>query len=172
MGDRDHENPSLIQRAQVGDPEAIARLWRQLNPALLRYLRGRLPAGAGKVAARTWLDAARVLPAVDGDDAVFRRHLFTIARGHVIDTLDQSPTGRLKRRAAKLGRGLPVDQRDELGRALTRIRRLPADEADAFLLRVAGDLEIHDIALVTGHTEQAVRTEIRRAMQRLEHGLR
>jgi RNA polymerase sigma-70 factor (ECF subfamily) len=30
--------PAVLARAQQGDEEALAVLWRDLNPALLRYL--------------------------------------------------------------------------------------------------------------------------------------
>ena len=77
----------MLDRARGGDKDALAALFRALQPQLLRYLRGRLPDAAEDLAAHTWLDAVRNLHRFTGGPEDFRRWLFTIARRRVQDEL-------------------------------------------------------------------------------------
>lgn len=71
--------------AQDGAQWAIAVLWRELHPRLLRFLRGLDPVAAEDVEAETWLVAARDLATFRGDEQRFRAGVFTIARSRLID---------------------------------------------------------------------------------------
>jgi RNA polymerase sigma-70 factor (ECF subfamily) len=164
----DPEN-SLVAAARAGDAVALAGLWRALNPPLLRYLRGRAGSGAEDVAAAAWLDAARGLPAFEGDDAAFRRWLFTIARRRMIDE-----HRRRSRRGEWLFAVVPdswapgtLDDGDDLGAALALVRELPPDQADAVLLRVVADLDVAQVAVVMGRSEGSVRVLTHRGLRRL-----
>ena len=159
--------------AQDGDEAAIAQLWRALNPPLLRYLRGRIGSGADDVAAPTWLDAARGLPTFDGDDADFRRWLFTIARRRLVDELRRR--GRRRERLRERADGdagsamRPASSdADDLGAALALVRQLPPDQADAVLLRVVVDLDVAEVAEVMGRSEGSVRVLTHRGLRRLQ----
>ncbi len=73
-------------RAQGGDEEAVARLFRDLQPLLLRYLRVTVAPGAAEdVAGDTWLDVVAGLDRFSGGEMQFRAWLFTIARLRAID---------------------------------------------------------------------------------------
>jgi RNA polymerase sigma-70 factor (ECF subfamily) len=163
---------SLVALAHAGDEAALAQLWRDLNPLLLRYLRGRIGDGADDVAAQTWLDAARRLEEFRGDDTEFRRWIFTIARHRSIDELR-----RRGRRPEDPASSLPVepvgpddapDQHDDLVSALALVRRLPPDQADAVLLRVVGDLDVAQVAMVMGRSQGSVRVLVHRGLRRLQ----
>ena len=78
----------LLAAAQggTGDPDgAFSVLWRDANPALLRYLRVIAPEAAEDIAADTWVQVVRGLDAFRGDEAAWRAWLFTTARRRAID---------------------------------------------------------------------------------------
>ena len=54
-----HEFGEVLAAAQGGAPWAVAVLWNELHPRLLRFLRGLDPSAAEDVEADTWLAAAR-----------------------------------------------------------------------------------------------------------------
>ena len=59
---------SVLAAAQEGSEAAFSRLWRDGNPALLRYLRVMAPEAAEDVAAETWLQVVRGLAGFRGDE--------------------------------------------------------------------------------------------------------
>ena len=163
---------SLVALARAGDEAALTMLWRELNPPLLRYLRGRIGDGAEDVAAQAWLDAARRLSEFEGTDLDFRRWMFTIARHRSIDEVRRR--GRRPEDLAPrppvdpAGRDAPADQVDDLASALALVRRLPPDQADAVLLRVVGDLDVAEVAAVMGRSHGSVRVLVHRGLRRLQ----
>jgi RNA polymerase sigma-70 factor (ECF subfamily) len=165
----DPEQP-LVAAAKAGDEAAAAELWRALQPALLRYLRGRIGSGAEDVASAVWLDAARGLPRFEGDDGDFRRWLFTIARRRLIDELRRRGRTREDSTAWVPQRPDPAEQpdREQLGAALALVRLLPADQADAVLLRVVADMDVSQVAAVMGKREGTVRVLVHRGLRRLQ----
>src|SRR6266498_5389862 len=88
---------AVLSAAQRGDESAFAILWRDIQPALLRYLRvatGEAAAGsrptvvleaADDVAADTWVDVVRGLRDFTGGEAAFRAWIFTVARHRAVD---------------------------------------------------------------------------------------
>jgi RNA polymerase sigma-70 factor (ECF subfamily) len=170
----DPEQP-LVVAAKEGDDAAMAQLWRAINPPLVRYLRGRIGHGADDVAAAAWLDAARGLLTFEGDDADFRRWLFTIARRRLVDELRRRGRRRGEQlvdapveAARQVAAGDPADRPDDLGAALALVRLLPADQADAVLLRVVVDLDVSAVAAVMGRSEGSVRVLTHRGLRRLQ----
>ena len=159
----------VLDEARRGDKEALGALFRSLQPQLLRYLRGRLPDAAEDLAAHTWLDASRNLQRFSGGPEDFRRWLFTIARRRTQDELR-----RRARRPEVLTDALPevavVDELrapDELAQALALVRRLPADQAEAVLLRVAAGMDVSEVAEIMGRSEGSVRVLVHRGLHRL-----
>ena len=53
--------PELLAAAQRGDRQAFAVLWRDLHPAVLRYLRVAAPSAAEDLAADSWLSVIDAL---------------------------------------------------------------------------------------------------------------
>src|SRR4029453_5417902 len=100
--------PGLRAAAQGGDGQAFAVLWRDLQPALLRYLRVAAPEAAEDLAPDTWVSVIRGLGRFRGDGRDFRAWVFTVARHRAIDWRRQAtrgqtklaPAGQLARRAA------------------------------------------------------------------------
>jgi RNA polymerase sigma-70 factor (ECF subfamily) len=163
---------SLIALAQAGDEAALTMLWRELNPLLLRYVRGRVGDGAEDVTGQAWLDAARRLDEFQGNDLDFRRWMFTIARHRSIDELrrrgrrPEEPAAAMPFEPAAGGRG--VEHLDDLSSALALVRRLPPDQADAVLLRVVGALDVAEVATVMGRSQGSVRVLVHRGLRKLQ----
>ena len=132
-----------VLAAQGGDEEAFARLWREFQPGLLRYLRMKAPTVAEDLAADIWLRVLRALPTFEGDEQGFRGWIFTTARNRVTDWYRNG-----ERRPDLVGYSslvlLPAanNVEDEAAehsatdRAIALIAELPADQAEAVLLRV------------------------------------
>jgi RNA polymerase sigma-70 factor (ECF subfamily) len=94
---------AVLARAQGGDEEAFARLFRDVQPALLRYLRVIAAEAAEDVAAETWLGVVAGLAGFRGGEEAFRGWLFTIARHRAVDA--GRDTGPPPRRPADRRRG-------------------------------------------------------------------
>jgi len=160
---------AVLDRARRGDKDALAALFRTLQPQLLRYLRGRLPGAAEDLAAHTWLDAVRNLHRFTGGPEDFRRWLFTIARRRAQDELR-----RRARRPEVVTDRLPdvvtddeLHAGDDLGQALALVRQLPDAQADAVLLRIVADMDVSEVAEVMGRSEGSVRVLVHRGLHRL-----
>ena len=165
----------VLAAAQAGAEWAVAALYRELQPRVLRYLAAREPREAEDLASDVWLDVARGLGRFRGDEVGFRAWVFTIARRRLLD---------LNRKAAVRGRtALPPeliggeriagDVEDEAiaaletERAIARIATLPKDQADVVLLRVVADLGVADVARIVGKRPGAVRALQLRALRNL-----
>ena len=74
----------ILASARGGDEAAFACIFRDVQSALLRYLRVITPE-AGDVAAETWLQVVAGLGGFRGDEQAFRAWLFTIARHRAVD---------------------------------------------------------------------------------------
>src|SRR5258708_16828970 len=66
------EFAAVLARAQGRDEEAFTRLFRDVQPALLRYLRVTAPQAAEEVAAQTWPDVVAGLAGFHGGGGAFR----------------------------------------------------------------------------------------------------
>src|SRR5882672_2283038 len=76
---------SVLVAAQAGAEWALAILYRELQPRVLRYLASREPAEAEDLASEVWLDVATGLRRFHGDETGLRAWVFTIARRRLVD---------------------------------------------------------------------------------------
>src|SRR4051794_19356322 len=74
----------VLAAAQTGAGWAVATLYRDLQPALLRYLQAKAPGHAEDLASDVWLAAAPKLAAFEGDEVNFRSWIFTTPHGGAI----------------------------------------------------------------------------------------
>ncbi|HEY5989561.1 MAG TPA: RNA polymerase sigma factor [Streptosporangiaceae bacterium] len=171
--------PAVLGAAQEGSEEAFSRLWRDANPALLRYLRVVAPDSAEDVAAETWVHAIRGLAGFRGDEPAWRAWLFTTARRRAID----DGRRRSRRPEAPLNE-VPValfpstaDTADvvleHLGTqsALELLAGLPRLQAEVILLRVVAGLDTDTVAKLVGRSPGAVRVAAHRGLRRLAQTL-
>lgn len=165
----------VIRRAQEGDAEALGHLWRTYQHLLLRYFRGKGMREPQDLASTVWLEVAASLPRFTGDEPDFRRWLFTIAARRRIDEIRSS--NRRDERARR-DRAAPIDttapsaaadaeQAASLDRALALVRTLPADQAEAVLLRVLAELSVAEVAEIMGRREGHVRVLVHRGLKAL-----
>jgi len=157
-----------------GDEAAFACLFRDIQPALLRYLHVFAPEAADDVAGETWLQVVSGLASFRGGEQEFRAWLFTIARHRAIDW----GRSRARRRTIPLARSgaeerLAPDAADvALERISTQavlalISALPPNQAEIIMLRVVAGLDTHAVARVVGKSPGAVRVAAHRGLRRL-----
>ena len=163
-----------LASAQGGDEMAFACLFRDVQPALLRYLQVITPE-AEDVAGDTWLQVVKGLPRFRGGEEAFRAWLFTIARHRAVDA------GRSRSRrpdvplavAEAAEHPLAPDAAELALEAISTrsvlelVKALPRDHAEIIMLRVVAGLEATDVALIVGKTPGAVRVTAHRALRRL-----
>ena len=171
---------AVLTAAQNGDEAAFAALWRDGQPALLRYLRVVAPDVAEDIASETWTQVVRGLAKFRGDEQNWRAWLFTTARRRVIDQ-----TRRLTRRPATSLEALPdlalaelwalrsPDAADlalenlETRAAIAVIACLPPLQAEVIMLRVVAGLDTETVARLLGRSPGAVRIAAHRGLHRL-----
>ena len=172
-----HDFAETLDAARRGDDRALATLWQELQPALLRYLQAGDPDGAEDIASDTWLEVTRRLDRFSGGEREFRGWLFTIARHRLIDA---------RRRAARQ-RTAPVDWlpdrpgvddpvSDVLVDLSTRaslrlVSELPPEQAAAVRLRVMAGLDTDQVAAILGKQPGNVRVLSHRGLRNLARRL-
>jgi len=164
----------VLARAQAGDEAAFAGIFRDVQPALLRYLRVITP-DAEDVAGETWLQVAAGLTAFRGEEEAFRAWLFTIARHRAAD----AGRSRARRPTAPLALAETPDQpvapdaadlaleAISARAAVALIATLPRDQAEIIMLRVVAGLDATDVARIVGKSPGAVRVAAHRGLRRL-----
>ncbi len=164
-----------LQAAKQGDEDAFARIWRELNPGLLRYLRVTATRDAEDLAADTWSRVVRLLDSFEGDEDRFRAWLYTSARNRLIDwyrararrpeVIDHERMLGLAESATVEGE---VEERSATDAAVELIASLPPDQAEAVMLRTVAGLSVADVARVMKRSPGAVRVLCHRGLRRLE----
>ena len=169
------EFADVLAAAQNGSDEAFAILWRDANPALLRYLRVIAPEYAEDIAAETWVQVVRGLPRFRGDESAWRAWLFTNARRRMLDqarTRKRHPAEPLDDlHAADVPRTQDAAQTaiDNLATqsALSVLTRLPGQQAEVILLRVVAGLDTDVVADMLGKSPGAIRVLSHRGLKKL-----
>lgn len=165
---------ATLARAQAGDETAFACLFRDVQPALLRYLRV-IAIEEEDVAAETWLQVVSGLGGFRGEEQAFRAWLFTIARHRAVD----AGRSRARRSAVPLEesgaveRLLSPDSADLALEAVSAravvelIATLPPDQAEIIMLRVVAGLDAREVARMVRKSPGAVRVAAHRGLRRL-----
>lgn len=166
---------ALLMAAQGGSEQAFSVLWRDANPALLRYLRVVAAEHADDVAAETWVQVVRGLPRFTGDEAAWRAWLFTTARRRLLDQvrvrrrhpaepLDELSAGDVPRTAD--AEQLALDNIATEG-AMALLSRLPEHQAEVIFLRVVAGLDTEVVAEMLGRSPGSVRVAAHRGLKKL-----
>jgi RNA polymerase sigma factor (sigma-70 family) len=156
---------TLLAAAKAGLELPVAALFREFHPRVLRYLRAHLPDRAEELASDTWNEIASALSEFEGNEASFRRWVFAVARRHVQEareTEGSSPSRRFEQRDDLSNERRAVD------RALAHIRALDPQQADVLLLRALGDLDLLEVAEITGDAPELVRVREMEGLKRLK----
>ncbi|TDD20087.1 RNA polymerase sigma factor [Actinomadura sp. KC06] len=147
---------TAVRAAQSGDEDAFRRLYRAVQPRLLRYLWALVGEAADQVAAQTWREIADGLADFRGDFQRFRGWATVIARNRALDHLSGRRTaGPIRARPAqaaddRMAEPLSPDA------AIALIAALPAEQSEAVLLRVVMGLDDHQTAEILGKSAEAV----------------
>lgn len=171
--------PTVLAGARAGEAWAAEVLFTDLQPRLLRFLRSTEPRAADDIAGEVWLAMARGLAAFEGDLAGLRAWVFTVARHRLAD----------HRRTAARRATEPVDHEfftdridgtadaDGMAEATGRlsaqdaidriVAALPAEQSEVLVLRIVADLDVSQVAQITGRTSNWVRVTQHRALRRL-----
>jgi len=166
---------AVLAAAQGGSEAAFSRLWRDGNPALLRYLRVMVPEAAEDVAADTWVHVVRGLAAFRGDEQAWRGWLFTTARRRAFDERRRRMRRPVTPLAEVASDRLPVAgdaaevaiEHLATRSAMALVARLPALQAEVILLRVVAGLDNDTVARLVGRSPGAVRVAAHRGLRRL-----
>ena len=165
---------ATLAGAQEGDEAAFTRVFRDVQPVLLRYLRVITP-DPEDVASETWAQVVTGLARFRGGEQDFRAWLFTIARHRAADA------GRSRARrpvvsldltdaAQRLTAPDAADQALEAvatQAAVALIASLPPEQAEIVMLRVVAGLDAGHVGRIVGKTPGAVRVAAHRGLRRL-----
>jgi len=166
-----------LEAARTGSEWAWTRLYRDLAPSVLGYLRGRGAPDPEDVLGEVFLQVVRDLGSFHGGEREFRAWVFVIAHNRLVD--------EHRRRARR-----PVDPTPDVPRegisgdtaesalqgvATERVRRimqqLSPDQRTVLLLRVLGQLTVEEVARVVGKSPGAVKALQRRGLRAAKRAL-
>ena len=142
-------------------------VYRALAPAVLGYLRAQRVPDAEDVLGEVFVQVARDLHRVSGDDVAVRKWVFTVARHRLIDD------ARRRSRQPVIGTAPvpdapaasppePIDP--ELVAALAR---LTPDQREVVVLRFVADLPLEAVARITRRRVEAVKALQHRGLAQL-----
>jgi RNA polymerase sigma-70 factor (ECF subfamily) len=167
----------VLCAARAGAEWAWTRIYEELAPKLIGYLRAQGAADPEDVAGEVFLHVFRGLPDFSGGRAEFSAWTFTIAHRRLVDDLrrrrrrpvEVAPTDVIAG-AAGVGGDVHDDADARIAYASVRavIDELPPDQRSVVLLRIIGDLTIDEIARALGKRPGAVKALQRRGLRRLE----
>lgn len=167
--------PAVLDAARTGAEWALAAIYRDLQPRLLRYLALHEPTSADDLASEVWIGVAQSLRRFSGDEGDFHAWIFTIARRRMLDLRRKVE----RRRAvsvppdvlAALGATGDAEEeavnRIEADRTISRLTALSPDQADVLLLRVVAGLTVSEVAEILAKRQGTVRVLQHRALRGL-----
>jgi len=168
------ELDDLLAAARAGDSVAFAQLYRDTHPRLLRYATSLVGQDAEDVTAEAWLQIARDLHKFSGDVMGFRGWTATIVRNRAFDHLraaQRRPTTPLEEffldRPGDFDTASMAAENLTTASALRLIASLPADQAEAVLLRTVVGLDAPTAAKILGKRPGAVRVAAHRGLKSL-----
>jgi RNA polymerase sigma-70 factor (ECF subfamily) len=173
------EFSQVLSAAARGDEEAFGRLWHDLQPRVLRYFAVVSSAAAEDLASETWLGVVRGIERFRGTEPAFRAWVFTIARHEALDwrrraarrpTEDLAVDGLMEQVAPDDPAAAAVEGFSTRA-ALAVVATLPADQAEAIVLRVVAGLDVDRVAAIMDKRPGTVRVLTHRGLRRLAERL-
>jgi RNA polymerase sigma-70 factor (ECF subfamily) len=170
------EYGQILSAARAGQPAAVAALYRNFNPVLVRLLRAQAPGMGEDLAQDTWVVVAARLPDFDGDERAFRVWLLSIARAQVAKQRGSSGglhTTTVDPHALScITRQWESDDGSVADAAVAQLLAgFPRSHAEILLLRVVGGLSAEETGALVGKSPGAVRVIQHRALHKLARHL-
>lgn len=173
LGDR---FDAVMQQAKRGEAHAIATLYEDVTPSLLRFLGAREPQEAEDLCSETWLHLARLIPGFEGKEREWFGLVFLVARRNLndhwkrrkrrrTDPVDTAVLAAVQDATDVEARGLDVISSQQAIELVTAA--LTRDQADVILLRVVAGLGVNEVAEALRKRPSAVRVIQHRALRRL-----
>ena len=171
--------PAVLKAAAGGDQDAFGWLWHELQPRLLRYFSVVAPGAAEDLASETWLGVVGGIGRFTGSEPAFRAWVFTIARHEALDWRRRAarrptqdlPAGGVVEVAAPDDPAATALEAMSTRAALGLVATLPADQAEAIVLRVVAGLDVAGVAEIMGKRPGTVRVLTHRGLRRLAERL-
>ena len=177
---------ALVTRAREGDKRALERIAGRYQPALTRFAHGRVPSSArGLVDTVDVVQTAlvRTLARLGNIDTSVPGSLLAYLRSAVLNQIrDEVRRARRRPQGAELDHELPATDQDPLEAVISEqdlerydlaLLQLPADQQEAFLMRIEMGCSYQEIADALGRpSSEAARTLVRRAIRALTEALR
>ena len=169
----------VLAALRDGEPWAWRTVYDELSPAVLGYLRMQRAPNPEDILSEVFLQVVRDLGSFSGDRSNFRSWVFTIAHHRIIDARRH----RQRRPAFPtedevIDRRLdPVEIESDIIEQLTTeelgdlLEVLTPDQRAVILLRVVGELTMHETADVLGKGYEACRALQRRGLASLREEL-
>ena len=186
MSDAGETDESLMARYARGEAEAFELLYRRHEMRTWRYLERSVGnrATADELMQEVWFAIAREAPNYRAT-ARFTTWLFTIAHNRMIDwmranrpqisleTLGYEAGAVIVQLTADPSTGpLAAAVAQEESSALAEaLARLPAEQREAFLMQIEGELGVEEIAAITGISFETTKSRLRYARAKLREVL-
>ena len=170
--------PHTLAAARAGSEWAWARIYRDLAPSVLGYLRARGAPDPENATGEVFLQVVRDLSGFEGGERDFRAWVLTIAHHRLIDARrwharrPAEPTPDLARAdVGSFGAEDEALQQVAAQRVRRILQQLPSDQRDVLLLRVLGQLTVEEVARVMGKSPGAVKALQRRGLRAAQRAL-
>jgi RNA polymerase sigma-70 factor (ECF subfamily) len=172
-----HEWQSLLTAAANGAEWAWSRLYHELAPPLLGYLRLRGAYEPEDLLGEVFLQLARNTAKFRGDASKYRSWAFVVAHNRVIDERRRrsrrpaDPVANLEDRG---GGNVEEEAVEKLTVAEIRelLQQLPESQQDVLLMRIVGGFTISEVAAAIGKKQGATKALQRRGLAKLEQAVR
>jgi RNA polymerase sigma-70 factor (ECF subfamily) len=163
----------LIQRAQQGDEDAVASLYRRYVPAITRYIGYRISDGSAveDLTAEVFFQMVKGLPRFRVTGAPFEAWLYRIAGARVADyyrraAREQSVENTLDE-TFQPSPELSVQQREELDALRAALSQLSDEHQTILILRFVERKSHDEVAQILNKNTRAVATAQHRALKKL-----
>ncbi len=167
------EEKKLIEKAQNGDRESLARLWDSITPKLFGYLINILRDRplAEDMLQNTWIKAIEALPRFQSQSISISAWIFAIAQNEC------------KQHWRKIKNEIPldvelhdkgIDDRENLEKksiVSQALSTLSESDRELIRLRYIADLSLNDIAKILNINFVTVRVRVHRAISRARNAL-
>lgn len=170
-----------MRAAQAGEEDAFVRLWRDANPAMIRYLRVVGHDDPYDEACEGWMTVVRGLPGFSGDETDWRVWVLACARQRAEESTLRRSWGSVTgfEELQVEGDGdIDLDEiletpdvvdpaRRGLTDTLTALRALPLGQGEIVVLRLGAELPPGAVANLAGVDEDSVERAEARGLERL-----